>query len=265
MKKMLFTILAMALAMSLLTSCGVVPTSPSADPESSKAETDFKVVDKNADTEKQSTDNKTTEKSDPGFDIISNNVSLWKSGSYVYAQVAVEVKNTGNVPLYLGSSDFDLEDEAGELVDVMTYVEAYPPIIMPGEIALYFNQTSSDKIANENMALTAIHHIKPEKAKNDQVLLPVTEIKIMDQKYGGMTATARVENTSGEDQSYVYVSVLCKDADGNIITVLRNTTSDISAGEKSGIELRDYYSNSTITADSVINVEAYAFPRKGNY
>jgi len=196
------------------------------------------------------------------FDVLDSKITLWKSSiGTIWGQLIVEVKNTGTTPLYLTSSDFDLENEIGEPVDVMKVVGVYPSIIMPGEMAVYCNQTTMDKVTDETMQLKAVHRIQPKKAKNDQILFPASDVSVEDSPYGGISAIGQIENNTAEEQKMVYVAVVCRDENEKVVTVLTTILMDaIAPGETVWFEATALSLPDNITADQFKTFETYAYP-----
>lgn len=150
------------------------------------------------------------------YQITYTNVALdMNSIGTVWVSVIAEVTNTGNTDLYLSSGSFDLEDESGKLVKVISLVSVYPQIISPGEKAYYYDSTTIDNVS-ENANLSVILQPDIVKSKTDKISFPVTDVEISNREYGGVEAVGRVENTSQEDESMLYIAVILFDSNDKL-------------------------------------------------
>ena len=251
MKKTIFTISALILTLSVLcvfTSCNL-----------------FK---KN--TEKEDADlpyaTPPTMTAEP-FEVIDSNITLWKdSGDTIWGKLIVEVKNTSKAVVHLKADDFDLADQSGKIAETMQMVSVYPEIIQPGETAVYYSQTEMKKISDENLHLKIIDHITPVESKNQQVLFPVTDVKLTDIKDGGIKATGKIENNTTEEQDFVYAAVICRDSKGKALTVLLTILEKpLEANGKADFEASSYSLPKEITADNIKSFDAYAYPSQEQF
>lgn len=193
------------------------------------------------------------------YEIVSNeNYVLSTSYGYTYLVGTVTVKNTGTTNLYLDSATFDIEDASGKLVDSSKYISGYPQILLPGETGVYYSEYNTDKInAKETYNIAPTTQI----SETDLIAIrcPVTEVTITDAKWGGIDIVGRVENTTGEDQSYMTFAVVLYDADGDVLCVEHGYTDAIAAGAKLGISTRTS-SNLKIKAKDVASYDIYVYP-----
>ncbi|MBR2520791.1 MAG: FxLYD domain-containing protein [Oscillospiraceae bacterium] len=177
----------------------------------------------------------------------------------VWAQISVPVTNTGDVNLYLSSGTMDLEDPDGHLVDSITYVSAYPTVLKPGETAWYYDETTLDEGASSE--LRVVPHVDVKAAKVDCIRFEVSDLAISDDTYGGIKVTGRVENTTEEDESLVYVVVFFYGPDdvllGQAYTIL---TDDLKAGDKIGFSCSTFSSYDQYVTANVSRYEVYSYP-----
>ena len=138
----------------------------------------------------------------------------------------------------------------------MSLVSAYPQVIKPGETAYYFEETILDETAKGD--LKVVPHVKAEKAKVECVRLDVSELSVKDEEYMGAKVMGRVENTSSETQSMVYVVANLFDKDNKLIGQQFTIINQITPGEKLG------FNTSSLTfevkASDVASYDVYAFP-----
>lgn len=203
--------------------------------------------------------NKGTEtESEVDYEITYTSVVLHENSiGSVWADVIAEITNTGTTDLYLNSGSIDLEDENGTLVDVLNYVSVYPQIISPGEKAYYFENTIIDEVS-ENDVLNLVLHPDIEEATIEKSSFPVTDVVFTDDDFSGIEATGRVENTSDEDESMLYVVIVLFDASNKPMAVLM-TIEDVDSGVKKGFTATALSISDDITAASVARYEVYAY------
>lgn len=174
-----------------------------------------------------------------------------------WIRIAVPVKNTGNVNLYLSSSSFDVENKDGEIVDTIDFVSVYPQVLKPGETAYYYEETLYE--GKDVKELKVVGEVEAEKATVDCVRYAISEDKVKTDEYGETKLLGRVENVTDLDGSDVYIAVNFFDKDGNFLVqqfdVLEN---DLKAGAKKGFQtVCDSYD---LKASDVGSYEVYAFP-----
>lgn len=177
----------------------------------------------------------------------------------VWVQVIVEIENTDNCDLYLSTSACDLEDASGKLVKTMPMVSAFPDVIAPGEKGYLYESTTLDEAVEGELTLLARPSV--EKAKVPNIRLATSEVELVADNYGFLKARGRVENTSDEEQSMVYIVLILKDAEnvpiGQMFTIL---TEDLAVGAKVGFEASGMSLPDDVTADAVASFDVYAYP-----
>lgn len=177
-----------------------------------------------------------------------------------WVQVKVPVKNTGNSDLYLSAGTMDLEDTNGAFVDTLSFVSVYPEVLCPGEIAWYVEETT---VEFDTQELKVVPHVDVKEAKVDCVRLDVSEVSVSDTPYTGIEVKGRVENTTSEEQSFIYVVAFLYDADGELLTNAFDIIMDpLAAGDKIGFSGNAIMSDKDITADKVARYEIYAYPQQ---
>ena len=174
-----------------------------------------------------------------------------------YAQIIVGVKNTGAANLYLSAGDIDLENSDGSLFSVVNLVSAFPEIIAPGETAFYYEEVLLDAPANSE--LTAIPHIDVEEAYIDMIRCPVTDVTVGETGYGEIKVMGRVENTTNEDQTMLYVSAMLFDANGDPLGHVFNIL-EVGAGEKVGFECVSLSFPEGVSVSDVASYSVVAYP-----
>lgn len=177
-----------------------------------------------------------------------------------YAQVIVEIENTGTADLYLSSGSYDLEDADGALVTSSTLVSTFPEVIAPGEKAYMYEETILDAAVESE--LTVLPRLDAAAAKVENIRYATSDVELITDQYGFLKVKGRVENTSEEaSDGMVYVVAILKNAEGQPIgqmfTIL---TDEIPAGEKIGFEASALSLPDDVTADSVADFEVFAYP-----
>lgn len=200
-------------------------------------------------------------KEEADYEVGDGFTEVWTDSiSTKWIRIAVPVKNTGSVNLYVSDASFDVENKDGEIVDTVDYVSAYPQIIKPGETAYYYEETTYD--GKDTKDLKVIPDIDVEKATVDCIRYSISEDKVKTEKYGRTSLLGRVENTTDVDGSNVYVTVNYFDKDGKFLsqqfTILDN---DLKAGAKKGFETSSLNAYKFKSGD-VGSYEVYAYPHQ---
>lgn len=181
-----------------------------------------------------------------------------------WVQIVCPITNTGKKNIYLSSATMDLEDMDGKLVDSKSYISAFPEVLKPGETGYYYEETMLDN--GMPTELKVLPHVKVEESKVEYIRLQTSEINVMDQDYGGIKITGRVENTTDEAQSFVYVVAFLYDANnqllGSSFTILND---EIAEGDKVGFSITSLGSPDWLTAGAVDHYEIYAYPSQFNF
>jgi len=202
----------------------------------------------------------TPKKTGAAYEIVYSKGKVYNTflGTRIY--VIVQIENTGSDSLYINSASVDIEDAKGHLVQTRSYLSAYPQVLLPGETALISESVSLDNDPGVN-ELTVIPHLNIEKAKIQCIRYKVTDESFTNDRYTGLKMTARVENTTNQTESMVYVVVNLYDANhhgvGQLYTII---TDDLRPGEKIGCSLSNLSASDTISIDSIVTYEVFAFP-----
>ena len=201
---------------------------------------------------------------EPGahWEEVSSGVKVWiNSIGTAWVHAWVEIRNTGDVPLYLSSGSMDIEDADGGLCQTLKSVSGYPQVLMPGEVGVFDECTMADEgLPTEGLSI----YFRPpvEEAKVKPVRYDVTGVKVSTDKYKRTTAKGRVENNTDElADGIISVAVLCYDKDGSYLGILRTYLSDdIPAGERQGFETMS--ADWPVTADDIAETVAFCYPHQ---
>lgn len=243
MKKLL--IIFVLLLSLCLTACGQEPAAPTGGEQ----------------TPVSNETNEQEAKKDP-YEITYQNIKLYSSSlDTVWSQAIVEITNTGDKPLYLSSGAYDIEGTDGSLLASQTLVSAFPQYIEPGEKGYYYEETTHDNIA-ANQEVVLVPRPQVEDAQNEVIRFPVSDLNMVAGAYDmGVKITGRVENTSTEEQTMVYVVATLYDADGMPIGLMfQIVMEDIAAGDKIGFEINSFSLPDDVNIDTVKDYTVVAYP-----
>lgn len=194
------------------------------------------------------------------YEITNTRVKTWTNNiGSTWVQTIVEITNNGTANLYLSSSSYDLEDASGNLVSSNKYVSVFPNVLAPGEKGYMYEETTLDESVEGE--LTVLPHLSIEEATVDLIRLPITDVELSEDTYNRVKMIGRVENTSDEVQSFVYVVAFLYNSEGECIGQLLTTlTDDLAVGDKIGFEMTEFSLPDDITTDIIADYVIYAYP-----
>lgn len=209
-------------------------------------------------TDDASTDDYTYD--DNSVEVVSTYSDVWTNSIGVnWILVSHQIKNISESDLYLSSCNFDIEDESGNLIEVLQMVSVYPEVIKPNETATYFTTTSVSSISDPSKPINIVPHIDYKEAKVDKITYDVTDVQLQSTEYMGIRAIGKVENTSSKDEPLTYVAVTCYDENDIAVAVLF-TILDTKPGEKIGFEATSSPLPDDFTVEKIKRFEATAYP-----
>jgi len=253
MKKIVSVLLIMLICFAI-TSCGLLDDTSNSPSEN----TDERTEDIKTDSKKEEATSQP--KNDVAWEITYSSAKSYKNSiGTVWAQGIVEITNTGNIPLYLGSGSFDFEDMDGKLIKNRSMVSVFPTVIEPGEKAYYYEELTLD--IDDPIELKVIARPDIKKAKVDVVRFPVTDFEVFEGKYSDLRIKGRVENTSDEKQGMTYIAAILIDNEGLPIGLIFTIiTDDLLPGDKAGFEGSALSFPDEITVESVASYVVFAYP-----
>jgi len=193
-------------------------------------------------------------------EIVYTNARTWvNSIGTVWVQSIFEVKNTGSVPLFLGTGAYDLERTDGTLVASRSMVSVFPNVIFPGESAFYYEETMLD--VEPGIDLVILPRPDVREARVEGTRLTITDFSLSEGLHGrGIRMMGRVENTTDEAQSFVYVAAaLFDDTDSPIGLIFTILMENLEPGDRIGFEQGSLSLPDDITLDSVARYEVFAY------
>lgn len=188
-----------------------------------------------------------TKKEIEKYEISYQNVYFEKNryseGGRFYA--FIEITNTGNVPLYLGNSSFDLEDASGHLIKTEDMINTAPDYIYPGEKGYYYNQfgTSLNMTEEDFNSLLFVPHLKVVKVNGKLS----TDYKLYDVTLGTDATfnipeiVGRIKNNTKKELSHIYLHAFFYDSDGKIIGISGTNISDVAVGDEKSFSISTMY------------------------
>ena len=199
---------------------------------------------------------------EPGahWETVSSGAEVCSSSAGArYVHAWIEIRNTGDQPLYLDATTFEIEDSEGDLGQVLDLVTAFPQVLMPGELGVYEETARADEdLPDEGLAVVSRLEVKP--AEVECVRYDVTGFKLKTDKQGNTTGKGRVENGTDKDaDGFIYVAALCYDGDGAFMgTIWTIIMEEIPAGERQAFETGSPVWKAH--ADDIAETVLYAYP-----
>lgn len=198
------------------------------------------------------------------YEVTYQNISFHQDSiGTLWSQAIVEVTNTGNNNLYLDYSSYELTAEDGTIIHTTSNsFIPYPQIIEPGEKGYYYEEQTMDSQTPTN-GITITPHISAKAATVENLRMEVSNTEIYDKDMGGIDVHGKIKNTTGAEQSNVYVAAILFNADGQpigqLFTVLVNT---LQPDEEIGFELEPMGLPESITRSSIADYKIFAYPEQ---
>ncbi|MBP5260683.1 MAG: hypothetical protein J6Z43_01000 [Clostridiales bacterium] len=176
----------------------------------------------------------------------------------------IEITNTGNSYIYLGSCTFDLEDNSGHLLQSDSMISGAPDVLAPGEKGYFFNNGYIDEGVSLDNGVNLVPTFTIEIAKRGRdaiVDYEVSDLDIRDNDYGfGIKVTGRVTNNTEEATSLTDVMIIAVffDSNGEILDVGYTYPDSIGAGATSSFEISTVFGNSEVSTANVADYKVIA-------
>ena len=205
----------------------------------------------------------TTEKKVMKYEELDYSVRIWTNSiGSKWIQVAVPVKDTGNVPIYLSSMSVDVESSSGDLLQTISYINGYPDYLKPGETGYYYKETTCDF---EDDEVNLVTHLDVKSTHNEVIRYNVSDISFQDDNTFGVKVLGRVENQTDEEGSLVYVVANLYDSSNNLLSSCFTILDDnLASHDKIGFTLSQYSYRDFTVAD-VASYEVYSYPTQFNF
>ncbi len=195
----------------------------------------------------------------PAWEIVSSGVKVWKDKAKVKRVHAwIEIKNTGDTPLYLASATLELLGKDDHHEQNLKAVNGFPQVLMPGEVGVYDEVTLADKDLPEK-GLTVRSELPIKPAKVECIRYEVTGFKIKTNKAKQVLGSGKIVNGTEEVTSGIlYVGAMCYNAKGKYIGLLWTAlTDDINPGES--LSFKTMPASWKVKAKDISKKTVYAF------
>jgi hypothetical protein len=203
-------------------------------------------------------------KAEPKLEIVQKSSQAWKDSiKTVWVHSAAVLKNTGDVPIDIGSIQFNFEDKDGGILGTEKMVIAYPDIIQPGETAFIGETSILDGVTDPNEFKETTINFSFDKTSDEKVMLEVSGTKgkqVKDFGFSSYKVTGSVKNQTTEIKKSISVAAGLFDAEGNILGVMKGGIDvGINPGSQAGFDLGypDIPEN-VINKIATIEVKAYS-------
>lgn len=252
-------------AMGTTSTVELTQTSKDAPETATESETETSDTTTSDSSSSDTADNASKEQA--SFEVTYKNVSFYRDSiSDLIGQSIVEVENTGSSNLYLDSSSYELTAEDGTIIHTTsgTFMPC-PQVIEPGEKGYYYEEEfMDDQTPTEGITITP--HINASTAKVENVRLEVSNTEIYDKDMGSIDVHGKVKNTTGAEQSDIYVAAVLFNAKnepiGQLWTILSNT---LQPDEEIGFELEPSSLPEDITTADIANYKVFAYTNQYQY
>ena len=186
-----------------------------------------------------STPTTTPSTKEPSFEITDTICSITDSsiGSGKQFNVIIEVKNTGDIPIYLDKCVLDFEDDSGHLLQTYDFMSKIPDIVQPGEKGYFYTNGSSsfDDGVSFEKGCNLVPKVSIEKAKGEVVRHEVFDTSIYD-SYPAVGIKGRIKNETNKDVSYIYVTTVFYDSNGKVLGISGTSVTDVKANENTSFD-----------------------------
>lgn len=172
--------------------------------------------------------------------------------------VIIEVKNTGNVPIYLKNCVLDYEDNDGHLLQTYDFLSNVPDIVQPGEKGYFYTNGSSgfDKGISFDNGCNLVPSITVLKATGELKRHEVSDTSLFE-SYGSAGCKGRITNETNEEISNIYARVVYYDVNGNVLGISGTNVSNIKANQKTSFSIAGLFLEG-FSVDDVASYKTYA-------
>lgn len=166
-------------------------------------------------------------------EITQTALQVWKDSiDNIWAHGAIEITNTGNVPIEIGDISISFTGNDNSIVGTASMILPVPEIIQPGETAYAGDSTLIEGIDNPSEVIDIEANIDFNQTDEQPQLLDVQNLKIAASDYGGPKVTGRVVNTSQENADDIRIIVALFDESSKLLGVYTESPDVTLAPEK---------------------------------
>jgi len=202
----------------------------------------------------------TEKKKTATYDIGYYSCKTWTSSTgSKWMQTIIEVQNTGDTALYLGTGSYDIEDMNGQLLLNRSMISGMPQIISPGKSGYYYDETMIDvNLEPGNVNVIPRPKVLVSDVEKPNFILSGVEVKAG--KHIGIEGSGQIENATGEVKSYIYIVIMLYNEEllpiGQMFTII---TDDLGPGEKIGFGVSSYSMPPGVTISEIKYIDAIAY------
>ena len=172
----------------------------------------------------------------------------------------VEVKNTGEYPLYLRGAVFDFEDMDGHLVWTEDFISSCPNVIGPGEKGWFYNSIGAS--GTGNIDSSAEYQFLPTltivRSNADPIRYETSDTALSTNALGYPTVTGRVRNTTEKSDPLVNLHAVFYGNDGKVIGISGITMTDLGPDEQRSFEITGLDLSSNVREEVITDYKVIA-------
>ncbi|SJZ74149.1 FxLYD domain-containing protein [Garciella nitratireducens] len=211
-------------------------------------------------TEKEqvSEETSTSNKAEPKAEVTQTAFQAWKGYEITNAHGAIEITNTGQVPIYIGDISIGFVGKDNSIISTATMLLPVPEILQPGEKA-YAGETVYIDTGEKPEDITNIEvNIDFDSTEETAQTLTVKDLKVAkDSDY--TKVTGRIENTSDVNADDVRYSIALMDKDDTLLGVFTSSLDVTLGSGKTATFEASYPELPASIAAKVDHVEGYSY------
>jgi len=191
-----------------------------------------------------------TGKENMSAEITRTALLSWKDSiDNIWAHGAIEITNTGNVPVKVGDISISFVGSDDSILGTASMILPVPEIIKPGETAYAGDSTIIEGIDDPAEIVNMEANIDFDRTGSEPQILEVKDLKIIPADIGGAKVTGRVENTSRDNADDIRIIVAAFDENDKLLGVYTDSPDvTLAPGKNMGFE----------TSYPVIKAEGFA-------
>jgi len=206
---------------------------------------------KGADDAQQGTEGKQeTGKEKMSAEITQTALLSWKDSiDNIWAHGAIEITNTGNVPVKIEDISISFVGSDNSILGTASMILPVPEVIKPGETAYAGDSTIIEGIGDPSEIVNMEANIDFDRTDSEPQILDVKDLKIIPANIGGAKVTGRVANTSRENADDIRIIVAAFDENDKLLGIYTDSPDvTLAPGKNMGFE----------TSYPVIKAEGFA-------
>lgn len=228
MKKYIITALLLVIALIFVGCTGEQGTASTSDGQTDTTNQQNQQQDTN------SSSNETAHKEEKvSAEITQTALQAWKNSiGTIWAHGAIEITNTGNVPIKIGDISISFVGDDNSILGTMNMILPVPEIILPGETAYAGDSATIEGIDNPAKIVKIEANIDYDKTDKQPQLLEIQDLKITPSDFGGPKVTGRVVNISNENADDIRIIIAMFDENDKLLGIYNSSLDVTLAPEK---------------------------------